>query len=78
MYDLNLIAICGGDTCRCDFKILVPECPCCTDSLAFVNAVANFEYFGTLGNCTVSVNGMGLSDCMQVTWFWGTAAAQAR
>jgi hypothetical protein len=75
MYDLSLFALCGTDTCHCDFKILVPECPCCIDSLAFANAIANFEYFGTLGNCTVSVNGTGLSDCMQVTWFWGDGSS---
>ena len=73
LYTLTLVGYCEGKPCLpCIVYFEVTGCDtCCTDSTAFNSAVANFQYNGTLGNCTLSVNGIGLDSCMQVTWSWG-------
>lgn len=48
---------------------------CCTDSLAFVNAAANVQTNGTLGNCTLTFQATGLTDCMRISYDWGDGSA---
>jgi len=73
-YQLMLTTLCPGqqDSCVCVLEWIV-ECDtaCCTDSLAFVAAAQNVNTFGTLGDCEISFFADGLTDCMQITYFWG-------
>ncbi|MBK7435753.1 MAG: T9SS type A sorting domain-containing protein [Saprospiraceae bacterium] len=73
LYMLTLVGYCNGKPCPpCVIYFEVTGCdPCCKDSTAFANAIANFQTNGALGNCTIFENGTGLDSCMQVTWLWG-------
>ncbi|MFT5229649.1 MAG: hypothetical protein ACI9EV_002803, partial [Urechidicola sp.] len=44
---------------------------CCTDSIGFFNTAANVQTFGTLGDCTIQFNAIGLDSCMQISYDWG-------
>lgn len=73
LYTLTLTGYCDGKPCPpCIIHFEVTGCsPCCKDSIAFSNALANFQTNGALGNCNLFENGTGLDSCMQVTWSWG-------
>jgi len=73
LYTLTLTGYCDGKPCPpCIINFEVTGCsPCCKDSIAFYNAVANFQTNSALGNCTIIANGTGLDSCKQVTWTWG-------
>ena len=44
---------------------------CCTDFNLFQALAAQVQTNEQFGDCTVSVNGTGLNDCMEIVWKWG-------
>lgn len=56
-----------------DVCLVEAPCPdtCCTDLEDFLTAAANVQHNAQIGNCTISANGTGLDDCMEITWDWG-------
>jgi hypothetical protein len=72
-YTLSLSTLCPGkqDSCVCVLDWIVECDSCCTDQLAFLDAAADVETFGTLGNCNISFQANGMTDCMQITYDWG-------
>ncbi len=68
-----------GNLDTCSFTVTVNCAPdsCCTDSLAFITAAQNVQTFGTLGDCVLSFQADGLTDCMQITYYWGDASGSS-
>ncbi|MGB4846779.1 MAG: PKD domain-containing protein [Saprospiraceae bacterium] len=62
-----------GNTDTCSFNVTVKCTPdsCCIDSLAFIIAAQNVQTLGALGDCVLYFWGDGLTDCMQITYYWG-------
>ena len=72
-YYLTLSTLCPGatDSCVCVLDWIVECDSCCTDEMAFLAAAQAVNPFGTLGNCAISFQADGLTDCMQITYDYG-------
>ncbi len=71
IYTLSMYGICGlQDTCRCTVYIEVKD-TCCDDQSAFLVAAAAVQTLGTLGDCSLSFQAVGLDDCMRIVYDWG-------
>lgn len=69
--DGDLDVLIGNETGVDWMCINLPAISCCTDQEAFLMAAANVQTNAILSNCSISANGTGLNDCMQITWDWG-------
>ena len=70
LYQLSLGAICGQDTCYCDF-LIEAQCdtdPCCTDFDTFLTAAQSVDVMGQLGDCMIHFDATGLDSCMQISY----------
>lgn len=70
-YVLLLKAVCGKDTCYCEYSIVVECETCCKGHDAFIAAAMNVQTNGILGDCMAHFDATGLDSCMQISYTWG-------
>ena len=77
-YTLTLQAICGRDTCRCNFVVRAEGCPCCQNQAQFIQAVNNAVSIvvdNNLCKATVNIGNLPTCDVIQsIQWGDGTSS----
>ncbi|MEZ4891584.1 MAG: HYR domain-containing protein [Saprospiraceae bacterium] len=72
-YTVDIDFVYNGGTCHQtrNFSCFPPIDSCCTDSIAFITVAMGVGTNEVYGDCTISVESVGLGDCMQISWDWG-------
>ncbi|MDO8366253.1 MAG: LamG-like jellyroll fold domain-containing protein [Saprospiraceae bacterium] len=68
--EVNASGVVCWEYTHCDSVYVICD-TCCKDEQAFLIAATAVQTNAVFGNCTISVNGTNMDDCLQITWDWG-------
>jgi len=70
LYTLTLTSHCDQNQCNCVIYFQVTD-PCCTSQAIFLAEAANVQTNRVVNHCSISMEAVGMTGCMQITYDWG-------